>query len=681
MAPLYFTILIFFSIVLVISSSAFTPPRHPFDPLTETELKLVRTIINKSYPVGPNHKFTFQHVGLNEPDKSLVLSWYSSRNHTIKPPPRQAFVIARDNGKTREIVVDFSSRAIVSDKIHVGNGYPTLSNDEQEASSEVVVKFKSFLDSVARRGLNVSEIVFTTSTIGWYGETKAETERVIRLMPFYLDGTVNMYLKPIEGMTIIVNLDKMKVAEFKDRLTVTMPKANETEYRISKLNPPFGPTLRNAVLLQPDGPGFKVDGHIVRWANWEFHLSFDVRAGIVISLASIFDMDVNKYRQVLYKGHLSEMFIPYMDPTDDWYFITYLDCGDFGCGQCAVSLEPYTDCPAGAVFMDGIFAGQDGTPAKIPNAICIFEKYAGDIMWRHTEAEIPNLEITEVRPDVSLVARIVTTVGNYDYIVDYEFKPSGSIKMGVGLTGVLEIKPVEYIHTSEIKKGEDIHGTIVADNTVGVNHDHFVIFRLDLDIDGSDNSFVRNELVTKRAPESVNTPRRSYWTSRPKTAKTEAEARVKLGLKAEELVVVNPNRKTKHGNEVGYRLLHGSAAGPLLAQDDYPQIRAAFTNYNVWITPYNRSEVWAGGLYADRSQGDDTLAVWSERNRKIENKDLVMWYTIGFHHVPSQEDYPTMPTLSGGFELRPTNFFERNPVLKTKPVKLTTARKCIPKDD
>ncbi|CAN6899760.1 unnamed protein product [Brassica oleracea] len=81
-------------------------------------------------------------------------------------------------------------------------------------------------------------------------------------------------------------------------------------------------------------------------------------------------------------------------------------------------------------------------------------------MWRHTEAEIPNLEITEVRPDVSLVARIVTTVGNYDYIVDYEFKPSGSIKLGVGLTGVLEVKPVEYTHTSEIKE-DDITGQLL----------------------------------------------------------------------------------------------------------------------------------------------------------------------------------------------------------------------------
>ncbi|KAI3922042.1 hypothetical protein MKX01_005731, partial [Papaver californicum] len=125
------------------------------------------------------------------------------------------------------------------------------------------------------------------------------------------------------------------------------------------------------------------------WANWKFHISFDVPAELMISLASIYDQEKEKFLHVLYKGLFSELFIPYMDPTEEWHYRTFFDAGEYGSGSSASQLEPFKDCPANAVFMDGYYVGQDGKPVQIKNVFCIFEKYDGDVMWRHTETAVP----------------------------------------------------------------------------------------------------------------------------------------------------------------------------------------------------------------------------------------------------------------------------------------------------
>eukprot|EP01018_Ginkgo_biloba_P041286 Gb_00057 [translate_table: standard] len=420
---------------------------------------------------------------------------------------------------------------------------------------------------------------------------------------------------------------------------------------------------------------------MVEWANWKFHFSFDVRAGPVISTADVFDPEKGEFRSVMYKAFVSEMYVPYMDPSEDWYYKTFMDSGEFGFGLSSYPLEPLTDCPRNAYYMDAFYAGADGKPLKKSNVLCIFERYAGDVSWRHTEAGIPDLVIREVRPEVTLVVRMVSTVGNYDYILDWEFKTSGAIGAKVGLTGVLEVKATPYTNVEQIDEANaQIYGSLIAENTIGVFHDHFLTYYLDMDVDGTNNSFV--EAMMKRMDVSDGqSPRKSYWAVEKKVAKTENHAKIQFDLKKPgDLLVVNPNKKTKVGQEVGYRLMPGSTAASLLALDDYPQIRAAFSNNQVWVTPYNHIEQWAGGKYMDQSRGDDTLAVWTKRNRDIEKRDIVLWYTVGFHHVPYQEDFPVMPTLVEGFELRPANFFERNPILKSLPFSQAVLPNCTKMD-
>lgn len=63
---------------------------------------------------------------------------------------------------------------------------------------------------------------------------------------------------------------------------------------------------------QPRGPSFVIeDNHLVKWANWEFHLKPDPRAGLIISRVRFHDPDTQETRDVMYKGFVSELFVPY----------------------------------------------------------------------------------------------------------------------------------------------------------------------------------------------------------------------------------------------------------------------------------------------------------------------------------------------------------------------------------
>ncbi|MEE8201037.1 MAG: hypothetical protein V3R29_07685, partial [Candidatus Acidoferrales bacterium] len=147
-------------------------------------------------------------------------------------------------------------------------------------------------------------------------------------------------------------------------------------------------------------------------------------------------------------------------------------------------------------------------------------------------------------------------------------------------------------------------------------------------------------------------------------ATTEQAAKLQLNIQKPALWrVINPNVVGPLGYPVSYQLRAKTNAISLLSRDDFPQRRAGFTNFHLWVTPYNPRERYAAGTYPNQSKGGDGLPGWTSANRPIENTDVVLWYTLGFHHVVRAEDWPVLPTTWREFELRPFDFFQRNPAL------------------
>jgi primary-amine oxidase len=98
--------------------------------------------------------------------------------------------------------------------------------------------------------------------MGWFGEE--ENIRTVRVDCFMKESSVNIYVRPISGLTIVVDLGTLKIVEYHDREIETVPTAEKTEYQVSKQNPPFGPKQHSLTIHQPQGPGFQINGHSIR---------------------------------------------------------------------------------------------------------------------------------------------------------------------------------------------------------------------------------------------------------------------------------------------------------------------------------------------------------------------------------------------------------------------------------
>lgn len=631
---------------LALSLASAAPAQdHPMDGLSGQEIRRAVKILQNRHLVDPASRFPL--VTLQEPAKAFVLAWQPGQ-----AVPRSAFVIVKQGARTFEAVIDLTTGVLVSWK-EVQGVQPGILLEEFFGANTLVAEDPDFLAGLARRGLTPEQVFCAPLSAGYFAIPEHEGRRLLRISCFDVREGSNILARPIGGLHAVVDTNTGEVLEVTDEgVRPTPPELSE--YTQSTVHP-LRPALRPVVLSQPLGGNVAVDGGVVKWQRWSFHHRLDRRLGLVLSLASF--RDGGRERPVLYQGSLSELFVPYQTNDPNWFYRTFMDAGEYGFGANASPLVPGADCPDTALMFDAVLPDDAGGAYRLPNAVAVFERNTGDPAWRHFDAITG---ILESRPAVELVVRSVATVGNYDYMMDWIFTQDGRIRVTVSATGIDLPEAVRSADLSDPTAADDIrYGTLVAPHVLAHNHDHWFSFRLDLDVDGTANTFVRNELE----PVTFDTgPRRSAWRVVRRIVTSESEAQ--LDHDDALWTVINPFKHNRLGYPVSYELDPlNSSHEYLMSEDDYPTRRATFATHNLWVTPYRPDEIYAAGVYPNQSKGGDGLPAWTAADRSIENTDIVLWYTLGFHHVPRAEDWPVMPLEQHSFELRPANFFERNPVL------------------
>jgi primary-amine oxidase len=457
----------------------------------------------------------------------------------------------------------------------------------------------------------------------------------------------NPYANPVMGLHFVVDLNTMELLHVEDTAPPAQP-AVMGEY-VPSLVP--GLEQRTDVkpleITQPEGVSFELDGHELRWQKWSMRLGFNHREGLVIHRVAY------DGRPIAHRMSFAEMVVPYRDPSPDHHRRTAFDIGEWGLGFMTTSLKLGCDCLGDITYVDAVLHDTRGEPYTIENAICLHEEDDG-VLWKHVDEQAG----PEVRRSRRMVVSFHATVANYEYLTYWRFYQDGTIQCEVRATGIMV--------TSAYEDTPPAYGTVVDERTYAPIHQHFVVARLDMEVDGPENTVVVTE--SEALPVSDDNPYGLAVVTRSRAVETESEGRLDVDFATQRsFKVVNRTKLNRLGTAPGYKL-YPNAAIPALADPSAPfRQRAQVIDHPVWVSRFDEEERWPSGEFCNQSRRDAGLPEWTKADRPVADTDLVLWHVFGIHHVPRPEDWPVMPVDVVSFELKPVGFFDRNPALDVPP--------------
>jgi primary-amine oxidase len=616
---------------------------HPLDPLSPDEIE------RAAYVVRHDERFAyhmrFASAALVEPTKHELLAGLEL--------PRRAEVLLLDGRRrlTLVLVVDLAAGVVTSWSEVEGQAQPALTTDE---FIDVEIETKAdprVQEALRKRGLDLQQralVQVDPWSAGNFGLPEEEGKRVARGI-FYMrsQNDDNQYAHPVDGLVALIDLDTLELIGLEDEHVYPVPEPDGNF--AAKFVEKFRQDLKPLDITQPDGPSFTVEGWKVSWQKWSFRVGFNQREGLV--LHDIRYNDEGNDRSVMFRASVAEMTVPYGDTSLTQRRKNAFDVGEYGLGMCANALELGCDCLGEIYYFDSTVINAQGDLDPRNNVICLHEEDAG-ILWKHYDQRTDK---TEVRRSRRLVISSISTIGNYEYGFYWMFQQDGTMELEVKATGIVQ---TGALHDGETNR----HGTTLGPNLYAPHHQHFFCVRLDPMVDGIENRVT--EVNTHADPMGETNPYGNAFYPVKTTFETEQQAIRDLNLEtARSWLIESSTTKNALGGTPAYRLVPGENCKPYAQPGSSIETRAKYMFHHLWVTPWAEDEKYPEGTFPNQHPGGEGLAAWTAADRNIKDTDVVLWYTLGHHHLVRPEDWPVMPVAKMGFHLKPSGFFTQNPAL------------------
>lgn len=644
-APAAAVLCVLFTAALCLPFTRAAAQSYPLDPLTGDEMQKVVQILKDNHLVTGHDYFNI--INLREPPKKEVLSYKPG-----DPFRREAFTSFYDYAKPgiTEAVVDLNTGKVISVKTLpnvIGMGLEA----DSLAAENIVRKDPAWAAALKKRGISIDSVTHRSIFPGDLGIAPVGHREQL-VIPRRKGNKVD-----IEGLLAYTDFTTGKILKIVDEDNrfsekIDLNYFDEDSIRDTREGP------KPIRITQPEGSSITLNGQEIVWQNWRLRYGIDNREGLIIY--NVRYMDNGKERPVMYKGSMPEMVVPYGAPSLLQAAYNFFDAGEYRLGQgIARPMSPGADAPENAFYKPATLHRENGTPYQLEKAVAIFEEYGGTL-WRHG---------TVSRRATNLAIKYYTQIENYDYGFTWRFKEDGTIDVDIELTGIVEVQGVNRTNAMAAPDKNDLSyngmnfGTLVRPHVEAINHQHFFVFRLDMDVDGGQNNGVM-EMNSKLVPPGKDNPYSNGFVVAHTHFMTEQQAQRDVNYESARCWhIMNNNVHNALGQHTGYMLMPGSQAKPFMPEGSVVRKKAGFLDHQFWVTQYSDEEEYPAGRYPASNKVYDGLKQWTARNRPIGNNDVVLWYVVGITHIVRPEEWPVMPCHHMGFSLMPFGFFSENPTM------------------